>query len=119
MPALDADLTIVTILRGAGFTVGYEMPAYPASKAPFLFLQSLPGDRWPGAWEAARYGMSSWDTSRKKARDQWLDAADALRVAWLEGRLNFADTRDLPIAVPSGIDGLHRFDGDIAVTVRA
>lgn len=119
MPDLDAEKTLREVLRSAGFEVTFEMPRYPRDKVPFLFFESLAGSRIPGALEIGRYDMSSFETSRKKARDQWTAAADALHAAWLASRINYADARGLPVFPPTGVDGLHRCTSRVEIHVRA
>ena len=90
--------------------------------AAFVLLDDVTGDRWAGAFENGSWHMSAWSpVSRKDARDLWLKAADALAEAWLgpSPRLNTATTRALPVSVPSGIEGLWRFDGTVRASVRA
>ncbi|WP_346007464.1 hypothetical protein [Janibacter terrae] len=117
---MDADKNMLGVLRDAGITALVDIEKFPFSSVPFVLLEPLPGTRAAGDFENAAYSMSSWAPTRGAARRLWLEAGDAIRSAWLGGdpRINFADTSALPVVVPSGVDGVWRFEGPVRASIR-
>lgn len=117
---MDADKNVLGVLRDAGLTALVDIEKFPYGAVPFVLLDPLPGTRAAGDFENGVWSMSSWASTRGEARRLWLDAADAIRAAWLgsDSRINFADTSALPVVAPSGIDGVWRYEGTIRTSVR-
>lgn len=117
---MDADKNVQGVLRDAGITALVDIEKFPYSAVPFVLLDPLPGTRAAGDFENGVWSMSSWAPTRGAARRLWLDAADAIRSAWLGGdpRINFADTSTLPVVVPSGIADVWRYEGTIRASIR-
>lgn len=117
---MDADKNALAVLRDAGVKAFVDPPDWPMESAPFVLINTLPGTRRPGGFENAAWSMSSWARSRGEARRLWLEAADAIHAAYVGGdpRINFADVTALPASVPSGVDGIWRFEASVRASIR-
>lgn len=117
---MDADKNVQGVLRDAGLTALVEIEKFPFASVPFILLDPLPGTRAAGDFENGVWSMSAWARKRGDARRLWLEAADAIRAAYVGGdrRINFADTSALPVSVPSGIADVWRYEGTIRASIR-
>lgn len=118
---MDADKNLLGVLEDAGLTALVEVTRFPYGDVPFVLLEALPGTRRPGAFENAAWSMSSWARSRAEARRLWITAADAIHDAYVGGdpRINFADVTALPASVPSGVDGIWRYEASVRASIRS
>lgn len=117
---MDADKNVQGVLRDATITAFVDIEKFPFESVPFILLEPLPGTRAAGDFENGAWSMSSWARTRGDARRLWLEAADAIRAAYIGGdrRINFAETSALPVVVPSGVDGVWRYEGTIRASIR-
>lgn len=119
---MDADATILEVLRDAGITAFVDMPPYPVRHMPFVLLTPVGGDHWPNAWENGVWSMQSFSSvDSRQARDTWVAAAEAITAEWMRGgRISTARAQvEKPQAVPSGIDDVHCRVGTVTASVCA
>lgn len=117
---VDGDAEVLAVLRQGGLTAYVERPADWLDRLPLVIVTPLGGTgAGVGVHEHGTYFFECWSAaSRADARLLANTVRSLLRTAWLEARVNFAGTNDLPQPAPSGRDGAWRFDVTCIVGIR-